>query len=324
VSLIAEIRMPIENEMKDFESHFRSSLKSKIPLLNIITNYLLRRKGKQIRPMFVFLTAKMLGTINSSTFTAASMIELLHTATLVHDDVVDESYQRRGFFSINALWNSKIAVLLGDYLLAQGLLLAVNKNEYELLQLVSDAVREMIEGELLQIRQSRSLNMTKDDYFEIIRKKTATMISACTACGAKSVNTGPDVIEKLRLFGEKVGMAFQIKDDLFDYQKTGLTGKPSGNDLKEKKFTLPLIYALENSNISDRHRVVKIIRRQNHNHQKINEVIDFAIQNNGLAYAELKMHEYKDQAVALLMDFPPNDSRESLLKLVDYTINRVN
>jgi octaprenyl-diphosphate synthase len=324
MSLIGEIRKPVETEIKGFESHFRSSMKSKIPLVNIITNYLLRHKGKQIRPLFVFLTAKMIGTVNSSTFTAASLIELLHTASLIHDDVVDDANERRGYFSINALWKSKVAVLLGDYLLAQGLLLAVRENEYELLRIVSDAVREMSEGELLQIQRSRSLSISQIDYFDIIRKKTATLIAACTACGARSVNAGTDVIEKLRLFGENIGIAFQIKDDLFDYQKHGIIGKPTGNDLKEKKFTLPLIYALENSSGNERNRIIGLIRKQNHNHQKINDVIDFTIRNNGLRYAEQKMLEYKDQAIELISEYPMNEAKESLIKLVNFTIERKN
>jgi len=275
-----------------------------------------------MRPMFVFLTAKMLGEITSSSYTAASLIELLHTATLVHDDVVDESNERRGFLSINALWKSKVAVLLGDYLLSRGLLLAVNEKEYDLLQIVSDAVRQVSEGELYQIQKSRKLNLTMEEYFEIIRMKTATLIAACTACGARSVNSDSATIEKLRQFGESAGMAFQIKDDLLDYQKKGDIGKPTGNDLKEKKFTLPLIYALENCSKSERSRIIRTIRRHNHNNLKIKEVMDFVIQNNGLVFAEQKMMEYRDKAVALLHDLPDNSARESLISLVDYSINR--
>jgi len=275
-----------------------------------------------MRPMFVFLTAKMLGEITSSSYTAASLIELLHTATLVHDDVVDESNERRGFLSINALWKSKVAVLLGDYLLSRGLLLAVNEKEYDLLQIVSDAVRQVSEGELYQIQKSRKLNLTMEEYFEIIRMKTATLIAACTACGARSVNSDSATIEKLRQFGESAGMAFQIKDDLLDYQKKGDIGKPTGNDLKEKKFTLPLIYALENCSKSERSRIIRTIRRHNHNNLKIKEVMDFVIQNNGLIFAEQKMMEYRDKAVALLHDLPDNSARESLISLVDYSINR--
>jgi octaprenyl-diphosphate synthase len=246
MSDIDKIQNSIKEEMERFEPFFRSSMQTKVPLLNIIMNYILRRKGKQMRPMFVFLSAKMIKeSVGDSTYTAASLIELLHTATLIHDDVVDEAYERRGFFSINALWKSKISVLVGDYLLSKGLLLAVEKNEYELLKIVSVAVREMSEGELLQIQKSRKLNITEDIYFEIIRKKTAALIAACAACGAKSSGADDETVEKMRLFGEYVGIAFQIKDDLLDYQNNGLIGKPSGNDLKEKKLTLPIIYALE-------------------------------------------------------------------------------
>ncbi|MBA7550197.1 Octaprenyl diphosphate synthase [subsurface metagenome] len=304
--------------MQQFEKHFRESVKSNIPLLNIITNYILRRKGKQIRPMFVFLSAGMSGGVTPSTYHAACLIELLHTATLIHDDVVDESYERRGFFSINALWKSKVSVLLGDYLLSRGLLLAVEKNEHELLKLVSDAVREMSEGELFQIQKSRKLNITKDEYFEIIHKKTATFIAACTACGAWSSRRDPVLTERMKLFGEKVGMAFQIKDDLFDYQKKGFIGKPTGNDIKEKKFTLPLIHALEICPFPERKKIIKTIKKHNNNAKKVQEVIEFAISNNGLEYSEKKMIEYRDEA----LEFPDNEYNIALSKLVNYVVER--
>lgn len=319
---LEEIRKPVIREMQEFEKHFRSAMKSKIPLLNVITNYLLRRKGKQIRPLFVFLTAGMTGGITDSTYNAASLIELLHTASLIHDDVVDESYERRGFFSINALWKSKVSVLLGDYLLARGLLLSVDKNEYELLRLVSDAVREMSEGELLQIQKSRKLNITEDEYFEIIRKKTATLIAACTACGAWSASKEPELTEKMRQFGEKVGMAFQIKDDLFDYQKKGFTGKPTGNDIKDKKFTLPLIHALENCPESDRKRIIRTIRKNNNNTRKVQEVIEFAVSHNGIEYSRERMMEYRDEALKILVELADNEYNDSLLKLVNYVVER--
>lgn len=322
MSVIQEIREPIREDMGRFEGHFRSSMKSKIPLLDIITNYILRRKGKQLRPMLVFLTAKMLGETNHSTYNAAILIELLHTATLIHDDVVDESYERRGFFSINALWKSKVAVLVGDYLLAKGLLMAVSENEYELLTIVSDAVREMSEGELLQIQKSRKLNITKEEYFDIIRKKTATLISACAACGAKSINSDPVTVEQLRLFGEYVGMAFQIKDDLFDYQKKGIIGKPIGNDIKEKKFTLPLIHALENGSESDKKHIIRIIKNDNQNSRKIKEVIDFVERNYGLDYSKEKMFEFRNKAIRLLDNYPDNKAKDSLIKLVNFTVSR--
>ena len=317
-----KIKHPVAGELDKFEGYFRASVKTKIPLLNIITNYIIRRKGKRIRPMFVFLTAKLNGSISSSTYTAASLIELLHTATLIHDDVVDESFERRGFFSINALWKSKIAVLVGDYLLAKGLLLAIDNKEYELLNIVSEAVKEMSEGELLQIQKSRTLNITMDEYFEVIRKKTATLIAACTACGAKSVNANDEDIAKLKEFGEYAGISFQIKDDLLDYEKSGLTGKPSGNDIKEKKLTLPLIYALEKSSTSEKRKIKSLIRNHNNNSQKVKEVINFVIQNKGLEFSTQIMNEYKDKAQDILKTFPDNDAKTALKQLLEFTTNR--
>jgi octaprenyl-diphosphate synthase len=322
MSALEEIRKPVNQEMHDFQKHFRDSMKSNIPLLNLVTSYLLRRKGKQVRPLFVFLTAGLCGGITPSTYNAASLIELLHTASLIHDDVVDESYERRGFFSINALWKPKVAVLLGDYLLARGLLLSVEHKEFELLQLVSDAVREMSEGELLQIQKSRKLNITRDEYFEIIRKKTATLIASCTACGAWSSSHDQDLTDKLKLFGEKVGMAFQIKDDLFDYQKTGSIGKPTGNDIKEKKFTLPLIYALENCSENERNHIIRTIKRHNNNARKVQEVIEFAGAHGGLEFSGEKMLEYRDEALEILKELPDNEFNTALHRLVDYVVDR--
>jgi octaprenyl-diphosphate synthase len=322
MSLLKEIRKPIFPEMQQFEKHFRDSMKSNIPLLNVITNYLLRRKGKQMRPMFVFLTAGLCGEITPSSYNAASLIELLHSASLIHDDVVDESYERRGFFSINALWKSKVSVLLGDYLLAKGLLLSVKEKEYELLSLVSDAVREMSEGELMQMQKSRKLNITKDEYFEIIRKKTATLIAACTACGAWSACQDKELTEKFRIFGEKVGMAFQIKDDLFDYQQKGFIGKPTGNDIKEKKFTLPLIHALEVCPEKERKHIIRTIRKHNNNAGKVQEVIAFARSYNGLEYSEKQMLEYRDEAMEILGEMPDNQHNKSLQDLVNYVVAR--
>ncbi len=297
-------------------------MKSGVPLLGLITNYLLRRKGKQLRPMFVFLSAKLHGEIADSSYTAATMIELLHTATLIHDDVVDESLERRGFFSINALWKSKIAVLIGDYLLAKGLLLAVENKEYELLEIVSGAVREISEGELMQIQKSRKLNITESEYFEIIRKKTATLIAACTACGTKSVKANGEVVRKMKEFGENAGIAFQIKDDLFDYQKTGILGKPTGNDIKEKKITLPLIHSLVNSGLSERKRILNLIRRHNRNASKVKEIIQFVWANGGIEYSVQKMNEYRDRALTILSQFPDNEAKNSLSELVNYTTSR--
>ena len=323
MSVVDRIKTPIKGEMEKFEPFFRSSMQTKVPLLNVIMNYILRRKGKQMRPMFVFLTSKMLNNeVGDSTYTAAALIELLHTATLIHDDVVDEAYERRGFFSINALWKSKISILVGDYLLSKGLLLAVNNNEYELLKIVSVAVKEMSEGELLQIQQSRKLKITEDIYYDIIRKKTAALIAACAACGAKSIGADDEMVEKMRLFGEHVGMAFQIKDDLLDYQNNGSIGKPSGNDIKEKKLTLPIIHVLKNASVSDQKRILSIVKRHNKNKKKVQEVIDFVIENGGLDYTTQKMHEYCEKALDLLKDIPENESKESLVELVNYVVTR--
>ncbi len=275
-----------------------------------------------MRPMFVFLSAKLHGEIGDSSYTAATMIELLHTATLIHDDVVDESLERRGFFSINALWKSKISVLIGDYLLSRGLLVAVENKEYELLEIVSGAVREISEGELMQIQKSRKLNITESEYFEIIRKKTATLIAACTACGARSVDANVDTVNKMKEFGEYVGIAFQIKDDLFDYQKTGILGKPTGNDIKEKKITLPLIHSLENSGSAERRRILNLIRRHNRNALKVKEIVEFVRANGGIEYSVHKMNEYRDRALEILLQFPDNGSNKALVELVNYTTSR--
>ncbi len=297
-------------------------MKSAVPLLNIITNYILRRKGKQMRPMFVFLSAKLHGEIGESSYTAATLIEMLHTATLIHDDVVDDSLERRGFFSINALWKSKIAVLMGDYLLARGMLVAVENKEFELLEIVSGAVRDMSEGELLQIQKSRKLNITESEYFEIIRKKTATLIAACSACGTKSVGANGELVNKMKDFGENVGIAFQIKDDLFDYQKTGILGKPTGNDIKEKKITLPLIYSLANSESSEKRKILNLISRHNRNSLKVKEIIQFVQANGGIEYSVRKMNEYRDRALDILSQFPDNEAKNSLTALVHYTTSR--
>ena len=323
MSVVDKIKAPIKGEMEKFEPFFRSSMQTKVPLLNVIMNYILRRKGKQMRPMLVFLSSKMLNKeVTDATYTAAALIELLHTATLIHDDVVDEAYERRGFFSINALWKSKISILVGDYLLSKGLLLAVENNEYELLKIVSVAVKEMSEGELLQIQQSRKLKLTEDTYYEIIRKKTAALIAACAACGAKSIGADDELVEKMRLFGEHVGMAFQIKDDLLDYQNNGSIGKPSGNDIKEKKLTLPIIHVLKNASTSDQKRILSIVKRHNKNKRKVQEVIDFVIENGGLDYTTQKMHEYCEKALDLIKDIPESESKESLVELVNYVVTR--
>jgi len=322
MSELNQIREPIRGELKEFEKHFRQSLKTSIPLLDIILNYILRKKGKQMRPAFVLLSARMFGEIGNSSYVAASLIELLHTASLIHDDVVDESFERRGFFSINALWKSKVAVLVGDYLLAKGLLLSVEHKEYDLLELVSVAVKDMSEGELLQIQKSRKLNIGMDDYFEIIRKKTAALIAACTAIGAKSAGANDEEVKLMKQFGELTGIAFQIKDDLFDYERNGKIGKPTANDIKEKKMTLPLIYALEVCPGSDRKRILSIIKHHNRNADKVDEVIDFVKNYGGLSFAEKKMEEYKNNAFNILSSFPESESKSSLIALLEFTIRR--
>lgn len=324
MSEIDKIKAPVAKEMDLFEDKFRDSMKSSIPLLDKITHYIVKRKGKQLRPLFVFLTARTCGEVNESTFRAASLIELLHTATLVHDDVVDDSNERRGFFSVNALWKNKIAVLIGDYLLSRGLLLSVDNNEYRLLQIVSNAVREMSEGELLQIEKARRLDIAEPIYFDIIRQKTASLIASCCACGASSVKASEETIELMRLFGEYTGIAFQIKDDLFDYGSSEDIGKPTGIDIKEKKMTLPLIFALNQASNTDKRRIINIIKNHNTDQQKVKEVIDFVLKSGGIAYAEKRMNEYKTKALELLQKFSKSDSRDSLEALVKYTTERKN
>jgi len=321
---VREIKAPIEKEMEEFELKFKSSMKSSVPLLNKIIQYIVKRKGKQMRPMFVFLSAKMCGEMNDSTYRAAALIELLHTATLVHDDVVDDSNERRGFFSVNALWKNKIAVLVGDFLLSKGLLLSIDNKDFHLLGLVSNAVREMSEGELLQIEKARKLDIDEAVYFDIIRKKTASLIAACCGCGASSVTVDEKVIDKMRAFGEAVGIAFQIKDDLFDYGDGTNIGKPTGIDIKEKKMTLPLIYALNNASFWDKRTIINIVKNNNNNPKKVTEAIDFVIKSGGIQYAEGRMNEYKNKALEILSTFPDSPSKTSLLGLVRYTTERKN
>ena len=318
---LSDIKAPITKEIDEFEKKFRSSMKSDVLLLDKIMNYIVKRKGKQMRPMFVFLSAGTVGEIQESTYRGASLIELLHTATLVHDDVVDDANYRRGFFSINALWKNKIAVLVGDYLLSRGLLLSVEHKEYHLLEIVSTAMKEMSEGELLQMEKARRLNITEEVYFDIIRQKTASLIASCCAAGASSVRADAATIEKMRLFGEKVGMAFQIKDDLFDYG-TKEIGKPVGIDIKEKKLTLPLIYALQKASWNEKRRIINIVKNKSHVSSKVNEVIEFVRQSGGLEYAIKVMQEYKEEALSLLSEFPDSEYRASLSSMVSYTISR--
>lgn len=318
---IKTIQAPIAAEMEVFELKFRSFMKSNVMLLDQIMNYIVKRKGKQLRPMFVFLTAKTCGEVTEATYRGAALIELLHTATLVHDDVVDDANYRRGFFSINALWKNKIAVLVGDYLLSRGLLLSIDHNDFDLLRIVSHAVREMSEGELLQIEKARRLDITEDIYYEIIRQKTASLIASCCAVGACSVDATAETIEKARSFGELVGIAFQIKDDLFDYG-TQEVGKPLGIDIKEKKMTLPLIHALQQATWSKKREIIYIIKNQSHKPRKVAEVIEFVRQSGGIEYATTAMKKYQEEALAILHTLPDSENRQSLEQLVRYTIER--
>ena len=290
-------------------------------LLDRIMKYIIKRKGKQMRPMFVFLSAKLQGEINESTYRAAALVELLHTATLVHDDVVDESLERRGFFSINAIWKNKIAVLVGDYLLSKGLLLSTSHDDFEHLRLLSEAVKQMSEGELLQIEKSRTLNLKEDIYFEIIRNKTASLLSSACAVGAYSTSKDPHITNRMKMFGEKVGIAFQIKDDLFDYGKEDI-GKPTGNDIKEKKLTLPLIFTLNKVNAAKRRSLIYIIKNQNRDPEKVKQVIDTVLEAGGIAYATVMMNQYRDEAMEILYEFPDGEVRKALEDLVRYTTDR--
>ena len=308
--------------MEQFERHFKDSMKSTVPLLDKITYYIVKRKGKQIRPMFIFLAAGICGGIRESTYRAASLIELLHTATLVHDDVVDDSNERRGFFSVNALWKNKIAVLVGDYLLSRGLLLSVEHEEFALLKIVSDSVREMSEGELLQIEKARRLDISEEVYFDIIRKKTATLIASCCASGAASTGANPESVAKMKLIGELIGIAFQIKDDLFDYESGKAIGKPTGIDIKERKMTLPLIYTLANSSREIRSRIMNIVKYHNTEPARVEEVITMVKAGEGIRFAEKKMLEYRDRALELLADFPASEYSQSFVDLVNYTVDR--
>src|ERR1700743_1491091 len=318
---INEIKKPIAADIDAFEEKFKNSMRSAVPLLDRITHYIVKRKGKQIRPMFVFFSASICGGINESTHRGAALVELLHTATLVHDDVVDNSYQRRGFFSINALWKNKIAVLVGDYLLSKGLLLSIDNGDFKLLKIVSEAVKQMSEGELLQVEKVRRMDVDEPVYYEVIRQKTASLIASCCACGAASAGADEETVEKMRLFGEKIGIAFQIKDDMFDFG-TDDVGKPLGIDIKEKKVTLPLIYSLNNCNSADKKRMISLVKNHNDEPEKIADIINFVNTTGGLQYAETQMKRYRDEAFEILNTFPPSESRESLEQLVRFTTER--
>ena len=323
MKITEQIKQPIAYEMELFEQKFLLSMSSKVALLNRITHYIVNRKGKQMRPMFVFLVAKMVdnGQVSERTYRGASVIELIHTATLVHDDVVDDSNRRRGFFSINALWKNKIAVLIGDYLLSKGLLLSIDNNDFDLLKIISVAVREMSEGELLQIEKARQLDITEDIYYDIIRQKTATLIAACCSLGAASVKPNSQDVDTMRKFGELIGMAFQIKDDLFDYGEEAI-GKPTGIDIKEQKMTLPLIHVLNNCSKKEKSWLINSIKNHNKNKKRVKEVIAFVKENNGLDYAVNKMKSFQTEALQLLDAYPQSEYKSALQLMVNYVIDR--
>lgn len=320
--MLSDIKKPVSKEVKEFEPYFNEVMSSKVPLLSTITNYIYRRKGKQIRPVLVFLSAGLNGDINKSTFVAAGMIELLHAATLIHDDVVDEAYERRGSFSIKALWRSKIAVLVGDYLLSKGMLLAVETGEFELLRNMSNAVKEMSEGELMQIDRSRKMNIDVEAYFDIIHKKTAALIASCLVNGAVSAGASPTSIEKMNEYGVNLGLAFQIKDDIFDYQTKGAIGKPFGNDIKENKLTLPLIYALAQADAATKKRVLSLLRKSKRDNGVVRQVIEFTEQQGGIAYAQEKMLYFVDKAKEAIVSYPDSDYKNSLIHMADFVANR--
>ncbi len=320
---LEDIRKPIARELDEFEIRFRESMKSNAPLLDRITHYIVTRKGKQMRPMFVFLSAKLCGELNEATYVAASLVEILHTATLVHDDVVDDSYMRRGFFSINALWKNKIAVLVGDYLLSKGLLVSIENNQFQLLHILSNTIREMSEGELLQLEKARKLDIKEEIYFDIIRGKTASLIASACACGASTTTADEAVISRVKLMGEKIGMAFQIKDDLFDHEEAEV-GKPRGIDIKERKMTLPLIYTLNTSENSTRRKIINIVKNENQDAEKVRWVIETVRTHGGMEYAKKKMLAYRDESLELLNSFHEGEAKKSIAQLIDFTITRKN
>lgn len=318
---VDDIILPVQAELKEFEVRFPQSMKSNVKLLNRVTQFIVKRKGKQMRPLFIFLTAKMLGKINDDTYDAASLVELLHTASLVHDDVVDDANERRGFFSANALWRNKIAVLVGDFMLSRVLLLSIERGNTHLLEIVANAVREMSEGELLQLEKSRSLDITEEVYFEVIRKKTASLISTCCELGAVSVGK-QDFAPVMREFGELVGLAFQIKDDIFDYGDPSSVGKPTGNDIREQKMTLPIIYTLNTADKEVKRELLNIIRNHNESKPHVRRAIEIVIQSGGIEYAHKRMMEIKEKALGLIQTIPDSDAKKSLIGLVEYTTLR--
>jgi octaprenyl-diphosphate synthase len=322
MSLLKDLKEPLSSEIKDFQKVFKKSVKSSVPLLDVVMQYILRSKGKQIRPLIVLYSAKLFDGINDSTYRAATLVELLHTATLVHDDVVDESDRRRGRFSINALWNNKLAVLVGDYLLSRGMLASLKAKDYHLLEIVSEAVKEMSEGELLQIEKARKLDINESVYYDIIRKKTASLMASCFAVGAASALQNEEVVKKMWKIGEYTGIAFQIKDDIFDFQKSSKIGKPTGIDIKEKKMTLPLIYLLNNSSYTEKRKTINIVKRHNTNREKVNWLLQKVVASGGIDYAEQKMTEYSNKALELLKEFPENQARLALEQIITFTTER--
>ena len=321
-NIVEEIKKPIAQEMRLFEEKFYESMRSNVNLLDKVTRFIVTTKGKQMRPMFVFLCAKLVGNVNEKTFRGASMIELIHTATLVHDDVVDESFKRRNFFSINALWKNKIAVLVGDYLLSKAVLLSTDFKDYDLLAVISRTIREMAEGELLQLEKARKLDITEDVYYEIIRQKTATLVAACCEIGVLSNDADEVLAKKMMDFGTLTGMAFQIKDDLFDYLTSNIIGKPVGIDIKEQKMTLPLIYSLRVANEKDRKHYFETIKRYNNDQKRVKELVEFVKNSGGLDYAISVMKDYQQKAKNILNEFPDSEPKKSLLLMLDYVIER--
>lgn len=321
MSVVDDIKAPVVRELEIFEERFRDSMRSQVPLLDRIMHYIVKRKGKRIRPIFVFLSARLIGDVTDATYRGASLIELLHTATLVHDDVVDDAFERRGFFSINALWKNKIAVLVGDYLLSRGLLLSLDNNDYELLQTVSDAVRQMSEGELLQIEKARRLDIKEDIYYEIIRQKTASLIASACKVGALSAGANAEEAARVKDFGEKVGMAFQIKDDLFDYGDA-VVGKPTRIDIQERKMTLPLIYTLQQADSREKRWIINTVKNHNEDKPRVEQLVRMVIDKGGIDYATQVMHRFRDEALAVLDAFPAGEARSSLRQLVEYTVDR--
>ncbi len=321
---LKEIKAPISGHVKTFEQRFKDYMKSKVPLLDTITRYIVKRKGKQLRPLFVFFSAELYEGINERTYRAAALIELLHTATLIHDDVVDDSNERRGFFSLNALWKNKISVLVGDYLLSRGLQLALENDDFDLLKIVTRSVKEMSEGELLQIEKARSLDVEEDIYFEIIRKKTAPLIASCLACGAASAGATKEDIKAIQAVGEKIGTAFQIKDDILDLDLSRMKGKPSGVDIKERKMTLPLIYLINQASYGQKRKIVNIVKNHNQDEEKVGELIEMIHQSGGVRYATEKMTQYKNEALEMLKSLPDKAAKNSLEQLIEFTISREN